>query len=499
MAGFTPPSATLPFSTFQLWGVWNTHTTLRHPHFSTFQVWGVWQAYLSSVPTRPGELIGDLSDHFLSMRAERFGESHFRETRLFEQRAYTPSNGPSEFQPTAIARALRASAYYRSLPPLPISVVPASAQTDSQCVVMEQWHSVKYDVPAEQRSLSSEPGGDVAGDRRGRQPAGASSGKRAEALELEAGRRGVTAAAAARASTAADALPRLRLSWMPPIEGRAPTGRVHLYVFVHGFHGNSLDLRGFRNQMALLLPDKDCARYLMSSSNEEFTATSSFERLGENLACEVAGFVRSEAIGEALGRVSFVCHSFGSVIARASLRRPELAHLLPLLHTYISLSGPHLGMLYTSNLLVELGVWGLRKWNHAQCLTELALKDAKAPADTFLYRLSRGDALSLFRNVILVSSAEDRYVPHHSARIQLCPEAMHDSRFGSAFVAMVHNILAPLSCANLLHVDIAFVQADSKRLAHQLDLAIGRKAHIDFLEQQAFQQMFVQTYMQYLV
>jgi len=52
------------------------------------------------------------------------------------------------------------------------------------------------------------------------------------------------------------------------------------------------------------------------------------------------------------------------------------------LHTYVSFSGPHLGMLYTSNLLVELGVWGLRKWKHAHCLTELSLKDAKVP---FMY------------------------------------------------------------------------------------------------------------------
>jgi hypothetical protein len=451
------------------------------------------------VQAHPGQLIADLSDHFLSMRAERFGESHFRETRLFEQRAYTPSNGPSEFQPSAIARALRASAYYRSLPPLPLSEVPrGGVQADSQCVVMEQWHSVKYDVPPEERSLTPEAGSQAGGAGGKNARPSADSGRRAEALEVEAGRRGVTDLTAVRASAAPDTLPRLRLSWMPRVEGSAPTGRIHLYVFVHGFHGNSLDLRGFRNQMALLLPDKDCARYLLSSSNEEFTATGSFDRLGQNLASEIVSFVRAEAIGEALCRVSFICHSFGSVIARTALRRPELEHLAPLLHTYVSLSGPHLGMLYTSNLLVELGVWGLRKWKHAQCLTELALKDAKAPTDTFLYRLSKGDALSLFRNVILVSSAEDRYVPHHSARIQLCPEAMHDARFGSAFVAMVHNILAPLSCANLLHVDIAFVQADSKRLAHQLDLAIGRKAHIDFLEQQAFQQMFVQTYMQYL-
>ena len=43
---------------------------------------------------------------------------------------------------------------------------------------------------------------------------------------------------------------------------------VHLYVFVHGFHGNAYDLRGMRNQLAILLPDKRSARFLLSAINE---------------------------------------------------------------------------------------------------------------------------------------------------------------------------------------------------------------------------------------
>jgi len=77
-----------------------------------------------------------------------------------------------------------------------------------------------------------------------------------------------------------------------------------------------------------------------------------------------------------------------------------------MLHTYISLSGPHLGMMYGSNPLVDLGIWGMRKWRGARCLTELSLKDEKAPTDCYLYHLSRGDVLRHFRHVLLVSSAE---------------------------------------------------------------------------------------------
>ena len=100
-------------------------------------------------------------------------------------------------------------------------------------------------------------------------------------------------------------------------------------------------------------------------------------------------------------------------------------------------------MLYSSNALVEMGMWGLRRWKGAQCITELSLKDVDEPTATLLYRLSTQPSLGAFRNVLLVSSSQDRYVPYHSTRIQLCEEAVHDARYGAIFVSMVHHLLAP--------------------------------------------------------
>jgi pimeloyl-ACP methyl ester carboxylesterase len=258
-----------------------------------------------------------------------------------------------------------------------------------------------------------------------------------------------------------------------------------------------------RNQLALLHPDKASARYLLSSCNEDHTASASFETLGANLAREVLAFIDQEGIATTLARLSFVGHSFGAVICRAALAHELLKPLWPKLHTYVSLSGPHLGMLYGSNTLVEIGIWGIRKWNKkARCLTELSLKDERLPAATFLYRLSKGESLRHFTNVLFVSSAEDRYVPHHSARVQLCPEAIHDPRQGSTFVSMVHNLMAPLHRCNMLHVDVSFGAGSGNTkpaLAQQLDAAIGRAAHISFLEHRYFTEMFVHVYLSYLV
>ena len=81
----------------------------------------------------------------------------------------------------------------------------------------------------------------------------------------------------------------------------------------------------------------------------------------------------------------------------------------------------------------------------------------------------RQPVLGLFTNVLLVSSSEDRYVPHHSARLQLCEEAVHDLRYGATFVSMVHHILEPhvLSTAKLEELaNVKIKGRESEILAH---------------------------------
>ena len=90
----------------------------------------------------------------------------------------------------------------------------------------------------------------------------------------------------------------------------------------------------------------------------------------------------------------------------------------------------------------------MQKWKKTGSLHQLALKDHSDPRETFLYKLSlqRGtvrylhtmnlasttrhvlcSGLEYFRNVLLVSSTQDRYVPFHSSRIELCRSAVKDS------------------------------------------------------------------------
>jgi hypothetical protein len=71
-------------------------------------------------------------------------------------------------------------------------------------------------------------------------------------------------------------------------------------------------------------------------------------------------------------------------------------------------------------------MWLMQKWKKSGSLHQLALKDATDIRQTFLYQLSLRSNLHRFRHVLLAGSTQDRYVPWHSARIELCKSAVKD-------------------------------------------------------------------------
>lgn len=52
--------------------------------------------------------------------------------------------------------------------------------------------------------------------------------------------------------------------------------------------------------------------------------------------------------------------------------------------------------------------------------------------DTFL---SFPVGLHYFKNIVLVGSLQDRYVPYHSARIEMCKTALKDKQSGNKYPA----------------------------------------------------------------
>eukprot|EP00301_Raphidiophrys_heterophryoidea_P003858 c11725_g1_i2.p1 GENE.c11725_g1_i2~~c11725_g1_i2.p1 ORF type:complete len:433 (-),score=101.95 c11725_g1_i2:73-1371(-) len=278
-------------------------------------------------------------------------------------------------------------------------------------------------------------------------------------------------------------------SQSPLVSGSSRLGMTsrHLVVCVHGFGGNSFDLRQLSNYISLQQPR---VLFMHSSSNEKKT-NDSIQDMGERLAKEIIGFVRAEPTS--IQQVSIIAHSLGGVVARAAISNPLLASLAPKFHTFVSISCPHLGYMYNHNSYSSKGLWlVLKMFRNARSLQQLALQDHRNFTETILYKLSEQRGLGLFNHVILLSSTEDGFVPYHSARMEIFPAAMKDPVHGPVYTAMANNIFSQMNNTHLVRLDVNFNHS-----AQGFNKAFGRAAHILFLDNARFCHMFASLYHDY--
>ncbi|KAM9307284.1 LOW QUALITY PROTEIN: protein FAM135B [Pholidichthys leucotaenia] len=258
---------------------------------------------------------------------------------------------------------------------------------------------------------------------------------------------------------------------------------IHLVVCVHGLDGNSADLRLVKTFIELGLPGSRLD-FLMSERNQADTFAD-FDTMTDRLLDEIIQHIQLYNL--TIGRISFIGHSLGNVIIRSVLTRPRFRCYLPRLHTFLSLSGPHLGTLYNSSTLVSTGLWLMQKLKKSGSLLQLTFRDHVDPRKTFLYLLSQKPGLQFFKNVVLVASPQDRYVPFHSARIEMCKTALKDRTTGPVYTEMINNLLQPLvktkECRlirqNVFHA-----------LPNTANTLIGRAAHIAVLDSELFLEKF---------
>ncbi|ALC44242.1 CG32333 [Drosophila busckii] len=264
----------------------------------------------------------------------------------------------------------------------------------------------------------------------------------------------------------------------------SPNG-MHLVICVHGLDGNSADLRLVRTYLELGLPGVNL-EFLMSERNQGDTF-SDFDTMTDRLVSEILYHIDSCALNPA--RISFVAHSLGTIIVRSALARPQMRPLLPRLHTFLSLSGPHLGTLYNTSGLVNMGMWFMQKWKKSGSLLQLCMRDTTDMRNSFLYRLSQRSNMHHFSNILLCGSSQDRYVPAHSARLELCKAAMRDSSaLGTIYREMVHNVIAPI----LAKPELTLSRFDVHHaLPHTANTLIGRAAHIAVLDSELFIEKFM--------
>jgi triacylglycerol esterase/lipase EstA (alpha/beta hydrolase family) len=199
--------------------------------------------------------------------------------------------------------------------------------------------------------------------------------------------------------------------------------KVHLIVLVHGFQGNSNDMRTLKNCLSVLHPE---VLFLCSKDNEENTEND-IEDMGKKLAKEINEFISEWCSESILGKISFLGHSLGGIIVRAAL--PYLEKYKDKMWTFVTLSCPHLGYMYASNTIMTAGMWLLKQWKKSKCLAQLTMTDTKDSKESYLYKLSQKQGFNWFKNVFLISSYQDRYVPVESARIEVVQQALEDERY----------------------------------------------------------------------
>uniref|UniRef100_A0A7N6B3M5 DUF676 domain-containing protein n=1 Tax=Anabas testudineus TaxID=64144 RepID=A0A7N6B3M5_ANATE len=258
---------------------------------------------------------------------------------------------------------------------------------------------------------------------------------------------------------------------------------IHLIVCVHGLDGNSADLRLVKTYLELGLPGARID-FLMSERNQNDTFAD-FESMTDRLLDEIVQYIQIYNL--TVSKISFVGHSLGNLIVRSVLTRPRFKCYLSRLHTFLSLSGPHLGTLYNSSALVNTGLWFMQKWKKSGSLLQLTCRDHSDPRQTFLYKLSKKSGLQFFKNVVLVGSLQDRYVPYHSARIEMCKTAVKDKQTGPVYAEMIENLLLPVlqnKDCNLVRYDVIHA------LPNTANSLIGRAAHIAVLDSEIFLEKF---------
>lgn len=219
------------------------------------------------------------------------------------------------------------------------------------------------------------------------------------------------------------------------------------------------------------------------------TVNETIEQLGQRVAREIQRYIAENYTVSKVVRLSFIAHSLGGLITRAALTQPELEPYLPYLHTFVTLSTPHLGMMYHSSL-VDGALWLWQRISKSPSITELRLYDAIDKRQSYLYKLSIGPGLRYFRNILLVSSSQDPYVPYHSARMEITPFAVCDPVDGNIYVEMVSNLYHQTQNCNVRRIDVHFGETDKKTFADWT----GRSIHTSFIDNSTFIQMFLFLY-----
>mmetsp|Transcript_1620 Transcript_1620/g.5726 ORF Transcript_1620/g.5726 Transcript_1620/m.5726 type:complete len:747 (+) Transcript_1620:16-2256(+) len=273
--------------------------------------------------------------------------------------------------------------------------------------------------------------------------------------------------------------------------GRRDRQRTQLFVLVHGLQASALDIRMFRSYMvARDVP----GHFLLARSLEDCTHLTVAEQ-ASLLAKEVATHVAASFHRPPL--ISFVGHSLGAVIVRAALEEEAFRPLLPHLFTFVSLASPHLGVLLLDSSLISSGMKLYRRWMSSQSMAEVELLDTPDMDQAYFFGLSSAPGLGRFKNVLLVGSGQDKYVPLLSALLEPCADVRTPKEAVHNHMAQnMARVLREGGC-NVTKVDVHYGAAALSGLVVQKFL--GATEHTVPISDCTFMEMFLDLYRRFLV
>ena len=72
-------------------------------------------------------------------------------------------------------------------------------------------------------------------------------------------------------------------------------------------------------------------------------------------------------------QICFLGHSMGGIIIRCAL--PKLAKFKDYFHSFVTLSSPHLGYIYSTSKLVDAGLWLMNTMKKSTSILQLTMQD----------------------------------------------------------------------------------------------------------------------------
>lgn len=114
-------------------------------------------------------------------------------------------------------------------------------------------------------------------------------------------------------------------------------------------------------------------KFIDANKIEEINDKGIFE-LGEVIAAEIRFELEKLIAENKCGKVIFIGHSMGGLVARAALE--HLEEFKNYFYAFITFASPHCGYIHSNSNLLSFGIWAMSKVLNDPTVSEMRLSDA---------------------------------------------------------------------------------------------------------------------------